>query len=197
MAIKYQRSNSMKYLLTKWFDKVTETHLQFLNYLKEIIEVNSKDILLKVLDLEKLMGKVITNEAVEIKLQLLKTTSSIEPYLIELIEYVHNFMTLLKETDGFELQLTSKVDLLNLLKTELETYESLILALKNLVKSINAVFQLEHKHMKKNEAEFEIFLKEYSRIVRSLSRDYKNLQDFFTINLSKLEAEVELAKQPI
>lgn len=195
MVIKFKSSNSMKYLLTRWYERVVETQNQYLSNLNFIIKKSEEQILSNLLELEKFLGKAVNKEVLQIKEKITNSSYFLEPYLLELIEYIHNFMTLLEEIDGFNLDISTRTNLMNILKIELETHEKLNLTLKNLIKSINAVFSSERKSDKNNEVAFDNYFKEFSRIVRTVSRDFDNLTEFFSTSKEKLKLEVNIAME--
>ncbi len=194
MAMNIYSSTSIQYLLTKWFDKVTEKQIQYTELLTNHIETSNKKVLGIALELQKMQNKIVTPEALAKKAELINNVSQIEPDIILLIEFIYSYKNLMDEIEGFNLELTSRKNILKLIKSEIEYLNNLTISLRNLIKSINAVFKYGSKPKKKNEVEFEQFLKYYSKLLRNLGKEFSNFKLDFQNLINKLEIEVELAK---
>jgi hypothetical protein len=189
------KSDSIHYTLTKWFERVSDKHLQYTELLTEHIETSNRKILDLAIELQKIQGKTITKEALAKKEELIKNVTDIEPANIELIEFVHSYKTLLEEIDGFNLDLASQKNLIKMIKSEIEYHDNLMLSLRNLIKSINAVFKAHARPKKKNEAEFELYLKDYSKLLLNFEKDFVDFKAEFQGLLLLLNSEVEQAKK--
>ena len=195
MSMNTHKSDSIHYILTKWFERVSDKHVQYTELLTDHIETSNKKILDFAIELQKIQGKIITKEALAKKGKLIQNVSDIEPKNIELIEFVHSYKTLLEEIDGFNLDLTTQKNLLQLIKSEIDYHDNLMISLRNLIKSINAVFKSQGKPKKKHEAEFELYLKDYSRLLLNFEKEFSNFKAEFQGLLTELRSEVEQAKK--
>ena len=187
-------SDSIHYLLTKWFDEVVAKHTQYTELLTNHIETSNKKVLGIVLELQKMQNKVVTQEALAKKAELINNVSEIEPDIILLVEFIYSYKNLMAEIEGFNIELTSRKSILKRIKLEIEYLDNLTISLRNLIKSINAVFKSGSKPKKKNEDEFEQFLKIYSKLLRNLRKEFDNFKLDFQNLINELEIEVELAK---
>ncbi len=195
MTINMYSSDSIQYLLTKWFDEVSVKHTQYTEMLTNHIETSNKKILSIAKELQKMQNKVVTQEALAKKAELINNVSEIEPDNILLIEFIYSYKNLMTEIEGFNLELTSRKNILKLIKSEIRYLDNLMISLRNLVKSINAVFKSNSKPKKKNEEEFEQFLKAYSRLLRNLGKRFRDFKLEFQDLILELETEVEQAKK--
>lgn len=195
MTMNMYSSDSIQYLLTKWFDEVTTKHAQYTELLTNHIETSNEKILDIAIELGKLQKKVITREALARKAELIRNVSEIEPDNIILIEFIYGYKTLMGEIEGFNLELVSRKNIQKLIKSEIDYHDNLMISLRNLVKSINAVFKSASKPKKKNEEEFELFLRDYSRLLRYQEKGFNNFKSEFHNLIIELGNEVEQAKK--
>ena len=195
MSMNAQRSDSTHYLLTKWFEKVSAKNLEYTELLSEHINTSNKMILELAYDLEKMMGKIITREAITKKEELLQNISEIEPVNIELIEFIHSFKALLEEINGFDFNFSSQKNLLKLINSEIDFHDNLMVSLRDLIKSINAVFRAQGRLNKRHEGEFNQYLKNYSRLLGNLEKGFNNFESDSQVLLSELNSEIEHAKK--
>ncbi|MHA1219870.1 MAG: hypothetical protein ACTSO5_14495 [Candidatus Heimdallarchaeaceae archaeon] len=195
MTMNMYSSDSLQYLLTKWFEAVTTKHTQYTELLTDHIEISTKKVLDIALELEKMQNKVVTQEALAKKAELINNLSENEAANIEFIEFIYSYKTLINEIEGFNVDLSSRKKILKLIKSEIDFHDNLAISLRNLVKSINAVFRSDSKPKKKNIEEFESFLKDYSRLLRNLKRGFTSFTAEFQDVIDALKDEVEQAKK--
>ncbi|MFW9924066.1 MAG: hypothetical protein ACFFDW_12340 [Candidatus Thorarchaeota archaeon] len=189
------RSDSIQYLLTKWFDQVRDTNADYLEYLKKMNNECKANILENAIELQKYLGKLITKEAITKKNILMENAIKIDPYLIEFTEFIYNYRSLIEEIDGYGLNLESKKKIIDLILSEIHNHEKLKLSFRNLIKAINGVFKQGSKPNKRNELEFEDYLKEFTRIIRGSEKESEIKILNFTTVIKELEIEVENIKK--
>lgn len=195
MAAQLGHSKSLKYLLTKWFDEVKNTNEEFLKLLQRIIRETTTSILEPALELQRDFSKTVTSEMLQKKEVIIGEAKSLEPYFIELLEFTHSYRALIEELDGFGLAFNAKRKAIDFLVLEIAKQENFMLSLKNLIKALNVVFRKGSKPTKRNEAEFEHYLREFNRKTKVIDRDFDSTSQLLSSIIVELSNEVDKTKE--
>jgi len=194
MAIKFRKSESIEYIIKKWFSEILVINEQYMDYLSEVIKISYDQILDLAAELQRHIGKDRPRNVHENRSYLIRAISKLDLKLIELKEFAFQYKTLIEEINGLELTLKSPGQLINLITVDIATLEELHLVLKNLVKATNVAFKTTKKPKKKLDDNFDLYFKSFSRLIRGINREFNEILEQFNIVLLELETEVEHTK---
>ena len=194
MAIKFRKSDSIEYVITKWFAEILDTNKQYFDLLSEIIKISHDDILDLATELQKYLGKDRPRNIHENRSYLQRAIIKLDFKLVIIKEYAAQYQTLLEEMMGLELTLNSPSKLINLLKQDVATIDEIHFVLKNLVKASEVTFKTTKKPNKKLEESFDFYYKSYSRLIKKLNTEFSEILEQFNLVLLELENEVNHAK---
>ncbi|MHA1243676.1 MAG: hypothetical protein ACTSP7_03780 [Candidatus Heimdallarchaeota archaeon] len=194
MAIKFRKSDSMEYVITKWFREILEINKEYLDNLFKVIKISHDDILDLATELQKYLGKDRPRNIYETRSYLLRAITKMDLKLVVLKEYAFQYITLIEEINGLEVTLTSPSQLSTLLTQDVATLDELHYILKNLVKAANVAFKTTKKPRKKLEEGFDLYFKSYSRLIKQLRNEFEEILEKFNLVLLELEKEVDTAK---
>jgi hypothetical protein len=194
MAIKFRKSDSMEYIITKWFNQILETNKEYLDDFSDIIKISHDDILDLASELHKNLGKGRPKNIHETRSYLLRAIAKMDLKIVVLKETAIQYKILLEEINDLEIELTSLNQLVKLIVNDLESLAELQYILKNLVKATNLAFKTTKKPSKISEENFDDYYKTYSRLIKSLKNESEEIIEQFNNILLELEKEVENAK---
>jgi hypothetical protein len=195
MSNDFRKSDSIEYALTKWYGEIVETHAEYKESVGELISFCQEQFLQAANNLQEFDNKKGTKEVMEQKEQLIRYGRELEPELIEFSEYLYNYKTLIEDIDGFELDLSTPNQFLELIKNDISTIKDLSIAVRDLVKAANAAFRKNKAPSKKVENDYEEHLKTMSSIVKKMDKESNTIASQFNGLVDELKGEVEIAKK--
>ncbi|NHJ84940.1 MAG: hypothetical protein FK734_05730 [Asgard group archaeon] len=194
MTTSSKQSSSFDYVFTKWYQDVVNYYKEYFEDFQEILKINKTDILPIIIELQKSLGKEKDINIIEQKEILKKQLEKMDFKLIEFREFIKGMIFHISRIDDYEIKLSAKQILLNLLNHYSDIFHSLEIAYKNIIKSANIIFIRKKKPDKKSEDNFTSFYKEYNQLQRMLNRDYELVFTNSQNALNTLKDEVERAK---
>ncbi|MHA1124504.1 MAG: hypothetical protein ACTSO7_02150 [Candidatus Heimdallarchaeota archaeon] len=198
MAIKYRKSDTAEYVITKWLVEILDTNKQYLDFFSEIIKISHDHILDLAAELHKYLGKNRPKNVHETRSYLQRAITKLDLKLVIFKEYAIQYKTLVEEISDLEVTLNSPSQLVKLLTQDIATIEELHFILKNLMKAASVVFKTSKKPSKKLEESFDVYYKSYSRLIKKLVSEFEEiLVEQLNIVLLEIEQEVEHVKTSI
>ena len=202
MVLSFKRSDSLGYIITKWFNELKKLHEDFLDYYNELIDICGKKIHSHIVEILKNFGKeskgvlnVRYNEII-----LLMSNNSIN--FFELNELLMNYKQHLTITEKHELDYDSVKKFESFLLNEIEAIQNMKIIIRDIIKAGALVFKRK-KSSRKNEDEFISHLKKYNRFISSLIKESpireKNIEDILNelTNEIKNTQQDEIAKEKL
>ncbi|MEA2070593.1 MAG: hypothetical protein U9O98_04810 [Asgard group archaeon] len=191
----FRKSDSIEYALTKWYDEIVAMQSQYTKPYERIVKNCSGDILQLGKNLQKNAGKKQSKSSIKTKEQLIEEIKCIIPEINEFIDFIYNYITLVEEIEGFELDLDTPEKLISLFKSNIDTFEELKITLRDLIKSANVAFKKDKKPKKELEETYENHLKRFNKKTKEINSEHNKIFSEFKSMVDELNNEVSHAKK--
>jgi hypothetical protein len=189
MVLNFKHSDSLGYIITKWFDELKILHEDFLLSYNDIIDFCQNKINPLVFESQKSFGKeskgVINVKYNEIILLLSNNSTN----FLELNELLFEYKKHLLTTKNYELNYKSIEKLENFIINEINAIQTLNIMIRDIIKAGALVFK--KKSSKKKEENFINHLKKYNRYLNNLIKENPIREENIRIYLDELANEVE------